>query len=261
MKRIIRGIAPLVGVLLLVLSLTGSAFAADKYSALGDSYSAGYGANSSNLDSSCGRNTYAYPYLVAQQKAYTLNFVACGGAVTGDVINNQIPTIASDTKVVTMTIGGNDIGFVNLILACTTLGCSSQIASSQNQINTQLPAKLNATYAAIKAKAPSAKVVILGYGRPFASPSRTCLSATGVSSSEEVSLNALVDSLNNTIKARAQAYGFSYADPNPYWSGHDVCSSNPFTNGLTILHSSDSYHPTRNGYSAGYTPLVRSIVG
>jgi lysophospholipase L1-like esterase len=261
MKRLIRGVAPVLGALLAVLALSGSALAADKYVALGDSYSAGNGANSANLDASCNRNTYAYPYLLAQQKGLALSFVACSGAVTGDVINNQVNAITSDTKLVTITIGGNDIGFTNLIIACTTLGCASQIASSQNQINTQLPAKLDATYAAIKAKAPTAKVVVLGYGRPFASPPRTCLAATGVSSSEETSLTTLVDSLNTTIKTRAQAYGFSYADVNPYWSGHDVCASNPFTNGLTLLHSADSYHPTRNGYASGDVPAIRAIIG
>jgi lysophospholipase L1-like esterase len=261
MKRFTRRIAPIVGALLIVLSVSGSALAADKYVALGDSYSAGNGANSTNLDSGCNRNTYAYPYLLSQQKGYALTFVACAGAVTGDIINNQVNSVTSDTKVVTITIGGNDIGFTNLILACTTLGCSSQIATSQAKINNELPAKLNSTYAAIKAKAPTAKVVVLGYGRPFANPPKTCLAATGVSSSEETSLTALVDSLNNTIKARALAYGFSYADVNPYWAGHDVCASNPFTNGLTLLHTADSYHPTRNGYANGDVPAVRAIVG
>jgi lysophospholipase L1-like esterase len=261
MKRLSRGIAPIVGVLLLSLCLAGSAFAADKYVALGDSYSAGNGANSTNLDSSCNRNTYAYPYLLSQQKGYALTFVACAGAVTGDVINGQVNSVTSDTKVVTITIGGNDIGFTNLILACTTLGCASQISSSNAKIANELPAKLNSTFAAIKAKAPSAKVVVLGYGNPFAVPTRTCLAATGVSSSEETSLTALVGNLDNTIKSRAQAYGFSYADVNPYWSGHDVCASNPFTNGLTLLHTADSYHPTRNGYANGDVPAIRSIIG
>jgi lysophospholipase L1-like esterase len=261
MKRHIRSIAPVLGALLIVLSLTGSAFAADKYVALGDSYSAGNGANSTNLDSSCNRNTYAYPYLLAQQKAYALTFVACSGAVTGDVINGQVNSVTSDTKLVTITIGGNDIGFTSLIISCTTLGCSSQIAASQNQINTQLPAKLDATFNAIRAKSATARVVVLGYGRPFASPPRTCLAATGVSSSEETSLTTLVDSLNNTIKARALAHGFDYADVNPYWSGHDICASNPFTNGLTLLHTADSYHPTRNGYANGDVPAIRAIVG
>jgi lysophospholipase L1-like esterase len=203
MKRFTRRVAPILGALLIVLSLAaGSALAADSYVALGDSYSAGNGANSTNLDSSCNRNTYSYPYLLSQQKGLALTFVACAGAVTSDVINAQSNSLSTSTRLVTMTIGGNDIGFTSLILACTTLGCASQISSSQNQINTQLPAKLNSTYAAIRAKAPNARVVILGYGRPFASPARTCLGATGVSSDEETRLTTLVDSLNTTIKTR-----------------------------------------------------------
>jgi lysophospholipase L1-like esterase len=260
MHRTIRRVAPLLGALLLVLSVSSSAFAADKYVALGDSYSAGNGANSTNLNSSCNRNTYAYPYLVSQQRPNTaLTFVACSGAVTGDVINGQVNSVTSDTKIVTMTIGGNDIGFTSLILACTTLGCQSQINASNAKIANELPAKLNTTYAAIKARAPSAKVVILGYARPFAN--RTCLAATGVTLTEEANLNALVNNMNNVIKARAQAYGFSFADVNPYWAGHDICASNPFTNGLNLLRTADSYHPTRNGYANGDTPAVRAIVG
>ena len=71
MKRFRRITAPILGALLIVLSLTGSAFAADKYVALGDSYSAGNGANSTNLNAACNRNTYAYPYLVSQQRPNT----------------------------------------------------------------------------------------------------------------------------------------------------------------------------------------------
>ncbi|MDX6685859.1 MAG: hypothetical protein QOF26_537 [Baekduia sp.] len=260
MQRLTRSVAPVLGALLLVLSLTGSAFAADKYVALGDSYSAGNGANSTNLDSGCNRNTYAYPYLVSQQRPNTaLTFVACSGAVTGDVINGQVNSVTADTKLVTITIGGNDIGFTSLILACTTLGCQSQIDSSNAKIANELPAKLNTTYAAIKARAPSATVVVVGYAKPF--NNRTCLAATGVSLSEETNLNALVTNMDNVIKARAQAYGFNYADVSPAWSGHDICASNPFTNGLTLFHTADSYHPTRNGYANGDTPAVRAIVG
>jgi lysophospholipase L1-like esterase len=258
MQRTLRRFAPLIGAVVLVLSVTGTAFAAN-YVALGDSYSAGYGAGSSNLNSSCGRNTYAYPYLVAQQRGDALSFVACGGAQTGDVNANQVGALNASTNLATITIGGNDVGFTSLIVACTTLGCQSQINSSNSQIANELPAKLNSTYSLIKSRAPNARVVVLGYPRPFAH--RTCLAATGVSLGEEDQLNALTDNLNNVIRSRAQGYGFTYADPSGYWSGHDVCASNPFTNGLKLFSTSDSYHPTRNGYSAGYAPLVRSIVG
>jgi lysophospholipase L1-like esterase len=259
MQRLAVRLATVLGAAVLVLSLAGTAFA-EKYVALGDSYSAGNGANSTNLDWGCNRNTYAYPYLVSQQRPNTqLAFVACSGAVTGDVLNNQVNAVTADTKLVTITIGGNDVGFTSLIVACTTLGCQSQINSSNSQIVNELPAKLNATYAAIKTRAPGAQVVVVGYPRPFAH--RTCFAATGVSLSEEDQLNALTDNLDNVIRTRAQAYGFSYADPNPYWAGHDVCSSSRYTNGLVLIPTTDSYHPTRAGYANGYTPAVRAIVG
>jgi lysophospholipase L1-like esterase len=260
MQHIPRRIAPVLGALLVSLSLTGTAFAADKYVALGDSYSAGNGANSTNLDSTCNRNTYAYPYLISQQRANTaLTFVACSGAVTGDVTTKQLPSLTSDTKFVTITIGGNDVGFSSLIITCTTFGCQNQITTSNNQIATQLPAKLDATYAAIRAAAPTATVLVLGYPRPFAN--RTCSAATGISLTEETQLNGVSDNLDNTIRSRAQAAGFTYLDPNPSWAGHDVCSSTPFTNGFKLSPSGDSYHPTRAGYASGYTPLARSIMG
>ena len=137
MYHVMRRLLPAIGAAVLALALAGNAYAADKYVALGDSYSAGNGANSTNLNSSCNRNTYAYPYLVAQQRPNTaLTFVACAGAQTGDILNNQVNSVTSDTKIVTMTIGGNDIGFTSLIIACTTLGCQSQINSSNSQIAT-----------------------------------------------------------------------------------------------------------------------------
>ena len=59
------------------------AAAADRYVALGDSFSSGVGTGSYTLSSSCKRGVYAYPYLVAQQRLNTaLAFVACSGATT-----------------------------------------------------------------------------------------------------------------------------------------------------------------------------------
>lgn len=264
MKRISSLFAPILGALILVLFTagTGPAQAAtpDQYVALGDSYSAGNGAASSNLNLLCGRNSYAYPYLVAAQRANTaLTFAACQGAVTTDVTNSQVQSLSSTTKYVTITIGGNDIGFANLVLSCTLTDCASAIATSNSQISTQLPAKLDATYGAIRAHAANATVVVLGYPRPFAN--RTCSAAVGATLAEESGLNGLVDNLDAVIQARASAAGFTYADPNSYWSGHDVCAATPYTNGYLLLQPTDSYHPTRAGYANGYTPLVRSIIG
>ena len=142
---------------------------------------------------------------------------------------------------------------------CTTLGCDAQIATSQSQIDNELGPKLDAAYAAIRSRAPNARVLVLGYGRPFAN--RTCFGTPGVTLSEEAKLNTLADNLNAKIRNRAQAAGFTYVDLNPYWAGHHVCSSNPYTNGYSYLTLVDSYHPTRNGYRYGDVPAVRAIIG
>jgi lysophospholipase L1-like esterase len=260
MPQFKRRIAPLAGALALALALVASAQAADKYVALGDSYSSGTGTGSYSLDSSCMRGTYAYPYLVATQRPNTaLTFVACSGATTDDVMANQISAVTSDTKFVTITIGGNDAGFSNVILSCVTLFCSSAIASSQSYIQNTLPGKLNTVYSAIHSRAPTATVIVLGYPRLFSGSG--CLSTTGISSSEMSSLNTTADMLRNVIQARAQAFGFVFKDAIPPFTGHAVCASPEWLNGKNIFSTSESFHPNRSGHSSGYAPLLRSVTG
>ena len=119
MQSIVRRLTPLLAACALLLAFAGSAFAADRYVALGDSYSSGTGTRSYTLNSGCQRGIYAYPYLLSQQRPNTaLTFVACSGAKTTDVMNNQISSVTSDTKIVTITIGGNDAGFSSVITSC-----------------------------------------------------------------------------------------------------------------------------------------------
>ena len=67
------------------------------YVALGDSYSSGVGTDHYDLSSSCDRSSLAYPALVAAAKGYTLNFQACSGATTTDVINKQVAALNTST--------------------------------------------------------------------------------------------------------------------------------------------------------------------
>ncbi len=261
MQHVLRRLAPIVGALVLALSLAATA-SADLYTALGDSYSSGTGTGSYTLSSSCQRSVYAYPYLVSQQRANTtLSFLACSGAKTTDVNSSQIPSMSSSTNWVTITIGGNDVGFGNLVISCTLGDCSSQIASTNSQITNNLPALLDATYSKIKAQAPSARVIVLGYPRVFANPFKSCSAATGISSSEATSLNGVADNLDGVIKSRATAAGFTFQDATPSFGGHDVCSSTAWLNGYKFLTPSESYHPNKTGHSSGYAPLVRAIMG
>ena len=271
MKRLALTFTALAAALVLVPATSSTAAkpsptaaAADEYAALGDSYSAGNGAFSTNLDYACNRNTYAYPYVVAQARANThLTFSACSGAVTGDIVNKQAGSLTADTDYVSLTIGGNDVGFANLILNCagwSDSACQSAVDSTNAKIKNELPAKLDAAYGAISAGAPNARsVVVLGYPRLLGS-NISCASASGISAAEVPMLNGVVDNLDAAISARAAAAGFTFKSAIAAFGGHDICASDPWANGSSwSLY--DAYHPTRNGYSKGYAPLVHQVIG
>jgi lysophospholipase L1-like esterase len=260
MSTKVRRLAPVLAVLFL-LAAAAPALAAN-YVALGDSYSSGTGTRSYTLNSACQRGVYAYPYLVAQQRANTsLNFVACSGAKTGDVLANQVAAVTSATNIVTITIGGNDAGFSSVITKCAQpwpVNCDADITNAQSYINTTLPGKLNQVYSAIDSRAPSATVVVLGYPRLFMGID--CNGLTFFSSSELTRLNQTADILRNVTSTQAAAYGFTFKDAIPSFTGHAVCSSTEWLNGLSNPIG-DSYHPNRTGHSSGYVPLVRSVIG
>jgi len=260
MHRTLRRLVPAV---VIVAALAGAApVHADNYVALGDSYSSGTGTRSYTLNSTCQRGIYAYPYLVSQQRPNTnLNFVACSGATTTDVMNNQISAVTSSTNIVTITIGGNDAGFSSVITKCAEplISCTGDITTAQNYINNTLPGKLNTVYSAIKTRAAAAaKVVVLGYPRLFMGVD--CNAGTFFSTDEMTKLNATADMLKNVESARAAAYGFTFKDAIPAFTGHAVCSSSEWLNGLSNPIS-DSFHPNRTGHASGYLPLVRSVIG
>jgi lysophospholipase L1-like esterase len=250
---------------LLVLALTPLALSAttatDAYVALGDSFSSGVGTNSYTLSSSCKRSVYAYPYLVAQQRPNTaLTFVACSGATTSDLMSSQIQSVTSATTIVTVTIGGNDIGFADLIVQCTLANCSTTLDSTRASLGTVLSPRLDTVYGAIKSRAaPTAKVVVLGYPRMFSSVA--CIGNLGISATERTKANELADALDALLSARAAAFGFTYESAIGPFTGHAVCSSSAWLNGLNLFNTGESYHPNRSGHSSGYAPLVRAVVG
>jgi len=255
----------LLGALLAVVLLTAAgaqAAHADSYVALGDSYSSGTGTRDYSLDSACQRSPYAYPALVAADRPNTqLTFKACSGAKTGDVLANQVSALTATTKFVTITIGGNDAGFSSVITQCALpwpFSCDGNITTAQNYIRNTLPAKLDSVYASIRSHSPTATVVVLGYPRLFMGVD--CNAGTFFSSGELTALNTTADILRDTTRGRATAAGFTFKDAIPPFTGHAVCSSTEWLNGLSSP-TSDSYHPNRNGHKLGYEPLVRSVLG
>jgi hypothetical protein len=123
--------------------------ASSEYVALGDSYASGEGLQSnattyispSNNDG-CHRSVTAYPVLVAaslnvdlgQFEAYgSGGFVACSGATSKDLLKGengepaQLSALSSATRWVTVTAGGDDLHFANVLLACLDLRASVKV--------------------------------------------------------------------------------------------------------------------------------------
>jgi hypothetical protein len=112
------------------------------YAALGDSYSSGEGASSSDFlagtdynNVGCHRAKSAWPRIVAKDARIAVAqqaFVACSGAVVADfytvnarwIGSTEAETaqlehvVPSATRLVTFTVGGNDVGFEKVLSAC-----------------------------------------------------------------------------------------------------------------------------------------------
>jgi lysophospholipase L1-like esterase len=235
----------------------GASAATGGYVALGDSYSSGVGSGSYISSSgSCYRSTLAYPYLWQQAHApSSFTFAACSGATTSDVLSGQLSGLNSGTTEVSITIGGNDAGFSSTMETCVLQGtsaCLSAVSTAENFINTQLGARLDAVYSAIRAHAPNAHVVVLDYPHLYAVPG-DCL--FGIGDTSRNAINGAADDLASVTAKEVAKYGnFSFGDVRSAFSGHEICTDSEW------LHSTtwpiyESYHPTANGQSGGYLPV------
>lgn len=227
-----------------------------KYVALGDSYSSGVGTRQYiNDGTNCQRSVYAYPELTAQKLGYALNFQACSGATTADVLSGQVGALDGTTKFVTITVGGNDAGFSSVIEKCALpfYNCTGDINTAETFIRNQLPGRLDSLYGTIHQKAPNAKVLVVGYPRLFNGVE--CNPFARLSPQEQQQLNAGADLLDNTISAAAGRHAFTFVDVRQAFTGHAVCDQVEWLNGLSDPVS-ESYHPNRLGHANGFTPLV-----
>jgi lysophospholipase L1-like esterase len=134
------------------------------YVALGDSYSSGLGTGGPYSGGGCQRSSSAYPQLWANTHApASFGFAACAGATTSDVLSGQVGSLSASTTLVTISIGGNDAGFTDVITTCT-LGSDSTCVNRVNQAKTfvgnELPARLDNVYAQIKQRSPAARVIL-----------------------------------------------------------------------------------------------------
>ncbi|MFD3503377.1 SGNH/GDSL hydrolase family protein [Streptomyces sp. NPDC058678] len=230
------------------------------YVALGDSYSSGVGAGSyMSASGDCKRSTKAYPYLwAAAHSPSSFDFTACSGARTGDVLANQLTPLSAATALVSISVGGNDAGFADVMTTCvlqSDSSCLSRINTAKAYVDSTLPGKLDSVYSAIRSKAPAARVVVLGYPR-FYKLGTTCV---GLSETKRKAINDAADYLDTAIAKRAANFGYTFGDVRTTFTGHEICSGSSWLHSLNLLNVGESYHPTAAGQSGGYLSVFNGL--
>ena len=240
-----------------------------RYVSLGDSYSAGQGLPLGT--GPCGRAPGAYPSLVSTRAGLDASLHACNGATTADVIDDeqvpgvgkQIDAVTAAADIVTITIGGNDIGFAQVMTDCVlgSLPCTrldSQVSADLATLATRLPA----VYGQIRARAPHAQLIVVGYPQLVIDPATSSLaSCAGLTPDESRFVRAKGDELAQAIETATAAAGGHYVDAAAAFAGHEACSAVPWMEGVDLVDIGSSFHPNAAGQEQLAQLVLAAIQG
>lgn len=185
-------------------------------------------------------------------------FAACSGADTGDVLASQTGAVTANTDLVTISIGGNDVGFVDVMTDCN-LGSDSACVARNDEARTfarNLPGLLDGVYSQIRNRAPDARVIVMGYPRIYElNGDRNA----GLSEAKRAAINGSSDVLAEVISGRAGAAGFTFVDGRSAFGGHEICAdADRWLHSLTFPID-ESCHPNAAGQRDGYVAALDGV--
>jgi lysophospholipase L1-like esterase len=249
-----------------------------RYVALGDSYSSGEGAfgylpGAPGRPAQCHRSGNAYSQLLAKrllggvQHDPARDFMACSGDEVPDLKNRQLAALGPDVAVITVGIGGNDSGWIDVIEQCmidaathprpgSGKGCNHIIDDVFKQKLPELRGRLRDAYSVIKARAPQAKVIVLGYPAIFEDSYRStfCASVGSLTRGARSDLRKAAGQLDGEIETIARSFGFRFVDPRGAFADHRICGpAEDWIHGVTFgrdgepLISPQTFHPNPSG--------------
>ncbi len=234
------------------------------YVALGSSFAAGIGLSDrvSGSPIVCLRSMQGYPQQLARLIGLTLTDMSCSGATTQHVLRGgqvflgpQIDALGPDTQLVTLTIGGNDIGYVGDLTFMALRnrgGFTGSLAGlvwqgtkpAKDRNFRQLQGDLTASLREIQRRAPKARVFVVPYPA-ILSKSGTC-AKLGIDDQQAAMMRSVGLRLAEVTRAAAQEAGATFVDLADASTGHEVCAVEPWVNGSAPA-SGAAFHPTLAG--------------
>ena len=203
----------------------------------------------------------------ARDTSLDYHSVACSGAQATNLLTTkqwEPPQLTQgyldeNTTLVTMSIGGNDIGFGVVIQGCIFKGvCEAKQKPAAYAALDVLKSRLDATYTEIRRQAPNAKIAVMGYPNIFEDGVK-CVA--GMEQADQAWLVQLGVDLNQTIRDRITAQNAGpkmiFMDPAPAFKGHNVCASDPAIH-TTLPLVTNLYGARRSGEKAWFNIPVTS---
>lgn len=235
--------------------------AASRILALGDSFISGEGASEffegtnsvGGAHNECRRAPTAYPYLVAVELDMGLDFFACSGAKTIDILSRpqmpdspesvpgglaQLATLDAFTEAqkdsidaVLVSIGGNDVGFSTIVQACLLPRDCNEREDEWIANVKKLKSQLVTTYTAIREKLPDTPIFAMPY--PSVAGDSEC--GLGLQEAEHQFVVRFIAALDEQIEIAATEAGVHYFGGSMgAFAGHLLCDDDPATNHLQL---------------------------
>jgi hypothetical protein len=274
----VRSVAALTLFLLALVVAPAAARGAD-WVGLGDSYAAGpLIPNQSLSPLGCLRSDHNYAHLAVPAGA-TLSDVSCSGAKTTNMTGSQSTSagtnppqfnaLSAATKVVTLQISGNDIGFTEIIQNCATanpFGRNCQDRYVKNGVD-ELRARIAATapkvadvIKGIRARtSATTKILVVNYAALFPSSGSGCWPQVPIAWADVPYLRGIQVALNTMLAQQAGANGATIVDAYTASSGRDACkgSGTRWVEPLVPANAAAPFHPNARG-EAGVALAVRA---
>jgi lysophospholipase L1-like esterase len=219
-----------------------------QYVAIGDSFFAGMGINPIStqfVPSECMQSTQSFGYMVRDELGIPdVSIRTCAGAVLDDLLNPkqldhgqvappQIDAVGPDTRLVTFTLGGNDVGFWGTVLTCfsnddpnATPCIDAFLVDDVNRLKQRVDRtapRLAEALTQVRQRAPEARIVVSGYPQIAPSDGEGCLVPLRASAPDAAFFDDWERYLNEMMRQVALAAGLEFVDTYAPSVGHDAC--------------------------------------
>ena len=239
-----------------------------QYVAMGSSYAAGTSIESTKpgTPARCGRSPRNYASLLASRLSLDLIDVSCGGATTANVLGQwselapQVEAVTAQTRLVTITIGGNDVSYVGNLFAGSCQPGSPRCMPPQVVTEddwAKLRAAMHEIVQQVRARSPNARIVFVDYIRLI--PERGTCTALGLSADAAAASRKTWDRLGALTAEVAHSDHADLLAAGKLSASHTPCDKAPWGVGTPGSAPGVPWHPNAAGHEAIAQALVRML--